>query len=139
MVLVDTTVWSMAFRRKPHNLNLEQEKTRMVLASLIEANHAQLLGAVRQEMLSGLRERPQYERVRELLRAFRDVPLEREDYEEAGAVSNACRSKGIAGNSVDFLICSVSIRRNWPIFTLDRDFGGYASYLPIQIHSASAS
>jgi len=137
MVLVDTTVWSVAFRRKPHALSIDQEKARTALASLIEANQAQILGAVRQEMLSGLREPDQYERLRHLLRAFRDVPLEREDYEEAGAVSNACRLKGVAGNSVDFLICAVSLRRNWPILTLDRDFAGYASCVSIQMHGAS--
>jgi predicted nucleic acid-binding protein len=97
MVLVDTAVWSVAFRRQPASLSVDQEKARTALASLIEANHAQLVGAVRQELLSCLRERLQYERLRDLLRAFRDVPLETEDYEQAGALSNACRLGGSLG------------------------------------------
>jgi predicted nucleic acid-binding protein len=139
MVLVDTTVWSMTFRRKRETLDIAQEKARLALAGLISANEAALPVAVRQEMSSGLRERAQYERLRELLRALPDVPLEREDYEEAGQVCNTCRSRGMAGNSVDFLICAVSARRDWPILTFDREFLGYASCLPLRIHSASAS
>jgi hypothetical protein len=136
MVLVDTTVWSAALRLQPNSLSVDQEKARTVLASLIEANRAQLIGVVRQELLSGLRERRQYERMRDLLRSFRDVPLEREDYEDAGAVNSACRLKGVAGNSVDFLICAISLRRGWPILTLDRDFARYALCVPIHIHKA---
>ena len=138
MVLVDTSVWSVAFRHRHSALNTEEERARRDLITLIEGNQVQLLGAVRQELLSGLRERAQYERLRELLRSFRDVKLEIEDYEGAAAMSNLCRSKGIAGNSIDFLICAAAVRRRWTVLTLDRDFMRYATCLPIKVHSASA-
>jgi predicted nucleic acid-binding protein len=138
MVLVDTTVWSVAFRRKPHTLDIHQERARNTLASLIEANRAQLLGPVRQELLSGIRERANYLKLRDLLRAFRDVPLDQQDYEQGGEMHNACQAKGIAGNSVDFLICAVAARRTWLILTLDRDFDRYASCLSIDVLSANS-
>lgn len=94
---------------------------------------AQLLGVVRQEMLSGLRENSQFERLRKLLQAFPNVQLDTEDYEEAARISNICRSKGIAGSPVDYLICATAVRRGWSIFTLDHDFDGYAKHLPIKL------
>jgi predicted nucleic acid-binding protein len=135
MVLVDMSVWSTSLRRAPKSLNQAQEKSRLELIALIQSNRAQLLGTVRQELLSGIRELAQYERLAQYLREFGDVPLAIEDYEQAGAMHNICRSEGISGSSADFLICAVSIRRNWPVLTLDHDFARYASCIPLRHYS----
>jgi predicted nucleic acid-binding protein len=58
------------------------------------------------------------------------------DYEEAAQMHNRCRGKGIAGSAIDLLICSLAYRRNWQIFTTDRDFGRYASVLAVKLHEA---
>lgn len=109
------------------------------LNQFIHANAAQLLGVVRQELLSGVRAPSQFDYLRLLLRSFEDVPVHREDYEEAAEIHNICRSKGIAGNSVDFLICAVSLRNGWPILTLDQDFANYAVCVPIPIYALNSS
>ena len=54
-------------------------------------------------------------------------------------MSNQCRSHGIAGSAVDFLICAAAHRRGWSILTTDRDFQNYASVRPLRLHSASTS
>jgi hypothetical protein len=56
MVLVDTPVWSLALRRKPDDLNPRQRQLTETLAELIREGRVQLLGPVRQELLSGIRE-----------------------------------------------------------------------------------
>jgi len=122
----------MIFRRRTADLNPVENTAATALKRLIQANSAALLGVVRQELLSGMREPIQFERLRLLLSSFPDVTIVAADHEEAAAIHNACRARGVAGNSVDFLICAVSIRRSWPIFTLDRDFVGYASCVPIR-------
>ena len=137
MVLVDTPVWSLALRSRPEHLSESQQSLADVLAELIRDGRAQMLGPIRQELLSGIREESQFKRIRDYLGAFREPSLGAEDYEDAARMSNQCRSRGIAGSPVDFLICAAAHRRGWAIFTTDRDFQNYASVLPLRLHSAS--
>ena len=83
MVLVDTPVWSLALRRKPEALNPRERQLTETLAELVREGRVQLLGPVRQELLSGIREEAQFRKLRDYLRAFPEHPLEAEDYEEA--------------------------------------------------------
>jgi predicted nucleic acid-binding protein len=101
------------------------------LAELIRESRAKLIGPIRQEVLSGIRETAQCNRLRDYLRAFADEPLEMEDFEEAALCHNRCRARGVAGSPIDFLICAVALRRNWQVFTTDPDFDSYASVLAL--------
>lgn len=133
MVLVDTSVWSIAFRRRREDLSQTESAVRSTLEKIVTEGRAALLGAIRQELLSGIREERQFLRLRSALRAFPDVPLQIEDYEEAARLGNLCRTHGVAGGPVDFLICAVSVRRNWPIYTQDRDFALYSRHIPVHL------
>ena len=135
MVLVDTSIWSLALRRNGKGLGPEQEQFRQELGELIREGRVRLIGPVRQEILSGIREEAQFRRLRTRLRAFPDEPLTTEDYEEAAEANNKCRYSGISGSAVDFLICAVGMRRSWAIFTTDRDFDRYRRHLAIRIHA----
>jgi predicted nucleic acid-binding protein len=139
MVLVDTPVWSLALRRRPEDISDRDQQLTQALAELIREGRAQLLGPIRQELLSGIREETQFRKLRDYLRAFQEPPLEPADYEEAAQMNNRCRARGIAGSAVDFLVCAAAHRRTWTILTTDRDFQNYASVLPLRLHSASAS
>ena len=138
-VLVDTSVWSLALRRQAANLNAEERMLTQELRDLIRKHRAELIGLIRQELLSGIREEPHYERLRAHLRAFPDEPLTTPDFELAARLSNQCRASGIAGSVVDFLICAVAAARDWAIFTTDPDFRNYARVLGIRLHSAPSS
>jgi hypothetical protein len=76
----------------------------------------------------------QYHRLRQHLRAFPDPQLAVGDYEEAAQANNRCRAQGVAGSAIDFLICALAMRRNWPVFTTDWDFLNYARVLPISLY-----
>ena len=129
-VLVDTPVWSLALRRKPRDRSKQQWALVQRLAELVGHGQAQMIGAVRQELLSGIREDAQFLRLREALRLYDDIPIETADHEEAARMSNECRRSGIAGSSIDFLLCAVARRRRWHLFTTDDDFKHYARVLP---------
>lgn len=129
-VLVDTPVWSLALRRKPPDRNRQEWALVQRLAALVGQGQAQMIGAVRQELLSGIREEPQFLHLRDALRFYDDVPVETSDHEEAARVCNLCRRRGIAGSSIDFLLCAVAKRRRWQLFTTDDDFKRYAGVLP---------
>ena len=133
-VLVDTPVWSLALRRKPDDLNAHEHRLTRALAELVREGRVEVVGVIRQELLSGIREEERFRKIRDSLRAFEDAALETQDYEEAAHMHNTCRGRGIAGSAVDFLICAVAHRRNWQIFTTDRDFERYQLVLGVGLY-----
>jgi predicted nucleic acid-binding protein len=136
-VLVDTPVWSLALRRKEADLNARERVLTRALAELIREGRAQIVGAIRQELLSGIREEERFQELRNYLRAFDEPGIEVLDYEEAARLHNLCRGRGIAGSAIDFLICAVAQRRDWHIFTTDRDFERYGRVLALKLYSAA--
>jgi predicted nucleic acid-binding protein len=134
MILVDTSIWSLALRRKSADLSAREKSLTLALAELIRDGRAQLIGLVRQELLSGIREPEKFDQLRNHLRAFDDVRLDPSDYEEAAQIHNRCRSRGVAGSAIDFLICAVAARRRWQIFTTDSDFDRYQKVLGLELY-----
>jgi predicted nucleic acid-binding protein len=131
-VIVDTSVWSLALRRAKR---LDASAPRE-LTELIQEGRVVMLGPVRQELLSGIKEKKQFEILRERLRAFPDLALESTDYEEAAVAFNQCRERGIQGSNTDFLICAAALRRDHAIFTTDGDFRHFARVLKLQLHKS---
>ncbi len=128
-VLVDTPIWSQAFRRAT-----TPSAHTGALMELVRQGRAELIGPVRQELLSGIRHQQQFQRLKTHLRPFPDLPLESDDFEQAAEHFNTCRSRGVQGSNTDFLICAVALRRGLEIFTTDKDFAQYARYLPLVLH-----
>jgi predicted nucleic acid-binding protein len=127
-VIVDTSVWSLALRRKRTPCS---SPAVTILQNLITDDQVVLLGAIRQEILSGIRNCEQFTRLRDYLRAFADLELIAEDYELAAEFFNTCRSNGIQGSNTDFLICAVAHRRSYSILTTDNDFYTFRTHIPI--------
>ncbi len=128
-VLVDTSVWSLALRRRaPAHAAVDE------LRRLVASGRAALLGPVRQELLSGIRNQADFARLRDHLQAFPDEPLGVTDFERAAECFNLCRAKGVQGSNSDFLLCAVADRHQLPIFTTDDDFTQFAQVLPIALH-----
>jgi len=133
MVLVDTSVWSLSLRRRAVDLSEPERRLTQALYRLVKEAQVQLLGPTRQEVLSGIREESQFRRIRDHLGDFPNVAVDEHDYEEAARVSNMCRRAGVAGSPVDMLMCSVSLRHDWEIFTTDRDFAQYRRVVHIRL------
>jgi predicted nucleic acid-binding protein len=132
--LVDTTIWSLALRRKQDDLNVTEKAAVIELNDLVKEGRARIIGPVRQELLSGIRNVSQYEKIRTALRAFRDAAIDTSDYETAAKANNECRARGLSVTAVDLLICAVAARREWTIFSSDPDFERYAEFLSISLH-----
>jgi predicted nucleic acid-binding protein len=132
-VIVDTSVWSLALRRqKQKNESIENR-----LRDLIVDGRVVMIGAIRQEILSGIKYQEQFEKLKDCLQAFPNLSLDIEDYELAAEYFNLCRRNGIQGSNTDFLICATTSRRNYEIFTTDKDFVGFKKYLPIVLNLPS--
>jgi predicted nucleic acid-binding protein len=133
-VLVDTSIWSLVLRRgTAKNVALIED-----LSELIRELRVQIIGPVRQEVLSGIKSENQFEELRSYLSAFPDLPLKTADFEKAAEFFNTCRRNGMQGSNTDFLICSVAHRRDLEIFTSDNDFIDFQKYLPIKLYSPRA-
>jgi predicted nucleic acid-binding protein len=128
-VIVDTSVWSLALRRNQSDISPSVVSLRDLMAD----GRVVLLGAVRQEILSGIRHPEQFNRLKERLRAFPTLELSIENSELASEFFNTCRKQGIQGANTDFLICAAAAQRNYSILTTDRDFDSFKSHLPITL------
>jgi hypothetical protein len=133
-ILVDTSIWSLALRRKPPHNTKKGDPNVVELAELIDEGRAVLIGPVRQEILSGISSPSQFSLLKESLRAFDDLPLKTEDYEMAAEFFTTCRRKGIQGSHIDFLICAAAKNHSMAIFTNDQDFNNYSRILKIELH-----
>lgn len=131
--LIDTCIWSDALRNKsPKNAETAEQ-----LKVLIDENRAKIIGVIRLELLSGYSDVQRYEKLRAKMQWFPNETVLDEDYETAAHYSNICRTNGIQGSHIDFLICAVAMRLKLQIFTTDRDFLHYAQYLPIKLFQAN--
>lgn len=129
-VIVDTSAWSLVLRRSSPDKNLIRD-----IDSLVRHGRVQMLGVIRQELLSGIQSAERFEALRLELANFPDLSLEREDHEHAARLFNRCRSRGVQANVVDMLICAVSQRHDMRICTFDRDFNGYAKHVSLRFHA----
>lgn len=133
MILVDTPVWSLALRHR--GKQNEEIAVMNELQRLIMRTEAVMIGAIRQEILSGIRHPEQFVKLKNRLRAFHDLPVSQNDHELAAEYFNQCRQHGIQGSHINFLICAVSSNQQAPILTTDKDFVLYQQYVPINLHS----
>jgi predicted nucleic acid-binding protein len=126
-LLVDSCVWSEAYRKNG------SPTAKVILAEILRNNTGSLIGAVRQEVLTGVKSERQYVSLRDVLREFENVEVNAEDHEIAAMLSNKCQSVGLQGSHVDFLLCAVAIRLDLPILTYDKDFQRFAKHIPIRL------
>jgi len=119
-VLVDTSVWSLGLRRKDAAaLGPEEQKLAAELTQAIQDGRVVMIGMIRQELLSGIKEQAQFEKVKAALDAFLDEPIDTADYEYAARLYNECRRYGCEAGPVDMLICAVAVRREWQVLSSD--------------------
>ncbi len=128
-VIVDSSIWSLILRRRKR----QQTTTSNKILKLIDEGRTVILGPIRQEILSGIKDRKQFKLLKEYLKAFPDLLLETKDYELAAEFFNLCKGKGVQGSNTDFLICAVAVNNDFSIYTSDKDFTLFKKYLPIKL------
>lgn len=134
MILVDTSIWSLALRRRAAALNAEEERAVGEWARLVAEGMAVLIGPIRQEILSGIRRIDAFRALRRTLLDFPHLSIAAEDYDRAAEFFNVCRAGGMTGGPIDMLISSVAYRHAIPVFAVDTDYAKYARHLPLRLH-----
>ena len=119
-LLVDTSVWSLALRRKKSaSLGPDEQNFKAELVQAIHDGRIAMLGILRQELLSGIKEAAIFEKARAALDSYLDEPIHTADYEYAARIYNECRSQGVQAGTVDILISAVAVRRGWKVLSSD--------------------
>ena len=133
-VLVDTSIWSLALRRTSKKQTRKQALVVDELRGLIDERRAVVCGPVRQEVLSGIADKRQFDRLKELMRPFEDLPIHTKTYELAAEFFNQCRKHGVQGSHIDLLICATAKQNRASVFSTDRDFERYAGHCGLELH-----
>jgi predicted nucleic acid-binding protein len=132
LILVDTSVWSLAFRRRGAR-QTEPAEARLLRRLILEDVPLAVPGIVLQELLSGLREQSQMARLQTKMSGFPPVLATRADHLEAARLLNDCRRAGVACTTIDALVATLAIRRKASLFTADRDFTYIAEHTPLRL------
>jgi len=130
MIACDTSALSQFLRRSPDT----QNDVALQVEKLIDSNELALFGIVRQELLSGVKLPAHFERIDLTTRALPLFFADDEDHTTAARFFNTCRSKGIQGSPIDFLICAMAVKRKFRIYTTDPDFELYEPIIPIELY-----
>jgi predicted nucleic acid-binding protein len=124
-VLIDTNIWSTFFRQnKP-----EDQKLRANLEMLMQENRISMIGPIRQEILTGIRDYNKYLILKDYLQAFEDEPVTTEAYEYAAKIANECMKNGVAISAIDAIIVAIIVLNGFEIYTNDHDFIRYKSII----------
>jgi predicted nucleic acid-binding protein len=132
-LLVDTSVWSLAFRRDRAGTLPEIDALKRVL----EAGEAVVTtGLILQELLQGFagpRDRAK------IVDRFGALPLlapDRQDHIEAAEIRNRCRRAGVQIGTIDALLAQLCIRHDLTLLTTDKDFVYLAEHTSLRLWKA---
>jgi predicted nucleic acid-binding protein len=124
-LLVDTSVWSLAFRR---DADLAEPHVETLRAALDRGDTIVTPGLILQELLQGFAGPKAH---KELVGKFAALPLlvpDRKDHIDAAELRNRCRRARGQMGTIDALIAQLCVRHNLTLLTTDADFcvGGQA-------------
>ncbi|MBK7585219.1 MAG: PIN domain-containing protein [Myxococcales bacterium] len=132
MIVLDTSVLSLAFRRRAAGARVDPRVG--ALAALIEVGDLLAVpGIVVQEVLSGVRAPAQFDRLAGLLAPLPVLLADRSHHVRAAQVANACRRRGVTVSVVDALIAAQTIEHRGRLFTADRDFEHIAQHSELRL------
>ncbi len=129
-LLVDTSVWSLAFRRDQPSTAPEVRALRNALEG---GEVIVTTGLILQELLQGFAG----PRAREsIIDRFAALPLltpNRQDHVDAAELRNRCRRAGVQMGTIDALLAQLCIRHKLTLLTTDNDFVRAAAHCPLQV------
>jgi predicted nucleic acid-binding protein len=135
-LLVDTSVWSLAFRR---DSGAEIPEVHRLYEAVAGADSIVTTGLVLQELLQGF---SGARAAASILERFQALPLlqpDRQDHVAAAEIRNQCRRNGVQIGTVDALLIQLCGRYELTLLTTDQDFTYAARHVPFQLWERSPS
>lgn len=132
-MFVDTSVWSLAFRR---DAPAAVRETRELVRAIEAGEELFTTGLVLQELLQGFTGPRARERILDRFSALPLLVPDRRDHIDAAELRNRCRRSGIQVATIDALLAQLCIRHALTMLTTDNDFRNIARYAGLKIWGA---
>jgi len=127
MVIVDTTVWIDFLKGK------ETKEVERLEESLSEEKDVFITGLIVQEILTGVKNKKDRDRVRKELDRFILVSPTLETHIQAAEIFDACRKKGFTIRSIiDCLIASLALEYDLTLLENDKDYSFISKTFPLK-------
>jgi predicted nucleic acid-binding protein len=133
-LFVDTSVWSLAFRRDQVS---GAPEVRVLRDALEGGETIVVTGLVLQELLQGF-SGPKARK--DIIDRFAALPLlapERPDHIHAAELRNRCRRAGLQIGTIDAVIAQLCIRHGLTLLTTDNDFVLAARHCTLRVWKAA--
>lgn len=132
-ILVDTSVWSLAFRRDGEQAAPEVGALR---AALVGTDDVFTTGLIVQELLQGFSGPKARRQLTERLISMAFLQPDREDHVEAAEVRNVCRRRGVQIGTIDALLIQLCRRHDLTLLSTDRDFLAASRHVTFRLWAA---
>ena len=132
-LFVDTSVWSLAFRR---DVRPDSPEVDALAEALRRGDLVVSTGLVLQELLQGFTGPRARDAIIERFSAIGLVMPDRLDHVEAAEIRNTCRRSGVQAGTVDALLAQLAIRHDLVMLTMDADFTHIARHVPLRLWQA---
>lgn len=133
-LLVDTSVWSLAFRR---DTSQAEPQVTALREALLGADQVFTTGSILQELLQGFAGPKARRQLVERLSALAFLQPDRDDHIEAAEVRNACRRRGVQVGTIDALLIQLCRRHDLVLLSTDQDFLSAAKHVKFRLWTAS--
>ena len=132
-LLVDTSVWSLAFRRDTETSAPEVSTLRHALEG---ADQVFTTGLVLQELLQGFAGPKVRGQLIERFAALGFLQPDREDHIEAAEVRNSCRRHGVQIGTIDAVLIQLALKHDLVLLSSDNDFSSAAKHIKFRLWRA---
>ena len=129
-LFVDTSVWSLAFRR---DAVPDIPEVRALAAALADGGAVVTTGLVLQELLQGFAGPKQAADLVERFTAIAMISPTRSDHIAAASLRNLCRRSGVQIGTIDAIIAQLCIGNDLELLTTDHDFLGIAKHVKLRV------
>ncbi|HEY3547329.1 MAG TPA: PIN domain-containing protein [Propionicimonas sp.] len=129
-LLVDTSVWSLTFRRDapPNVPEVDELKRALAGAELVATT-----GLILQELLQGFVPAKARAQIEDRFTAVATIQPDRDDHVAAADLWTRCRHAGVQMGTVDALIAQLAVRHDLTLLTTDKDFAHAAMHCPLRL------
>lgn len=134
-LFVDTSVWSLAFRR---DVAGNAAEARELVRALSAGEPIISTGLVLQELLQGFAGSKARDQILERFSALPLLVPNRDDHVAAAEIRNRCRRSGLQVGTIDALLAQLCVRHSLMLLTADRDFARMSRVVPLAVWGANA-
>lgn len=134
-LLVDTSVWSLAFRR---DADASTQAVEVLRTALEGSDQVFTTGLILQELLQGFAGPKARNQLIERFAALAFLQPDREDHIEAAELRNTCRRNGVQIGTIDAVLIQLCLRHDLVLLSTDLDFRSASKHVKFRLWSGAA-